>query len=222
MGQVLLVRHGQAAAAGDDYDVLSPLGWEQARMLGAALAERGVEPGRVVVGGMRRHHETAEAVCDGGGWEELIFEIDPAWDEFDHAEILDLAPRPFEGDEPTREEFQTWVENATSRWLADSDPGCYRESFQQFRRRISGALGRAVGTRLRPGRPTVVITSGGPVATVTADLLMPSASCPELWLQLHRVAVNTSVTKLVAGPRGLSLVTFNEHTHLESFGNGIR
>jgi broad specificity phosphatase PhoE len=35
MGQVLLIRHGQASFGADDYDVLSDLGWTQGRALGA-------------------------------------------------------------------------------------------------------------------------------------------------------------------------------------------
>ena len=62
MGQLLLVRHGQASWGNEDYDVLSPLGWEQSRMLGTALGERGLSPEVVVQGGMRRHRETALGV----------------------------------------------------------------------------------------------------------------------------------------------------------------
>jgi hypothetical protein len=36
-----------------------------------------------------------------------------------------------------------------------------------------------------------------------------------LWAALNRVSVNTGVTKVIAGKRGLSLSTYNEHTHLE-------
>ena len=39
MGTVLLVRHGQASFGADDYDVLSPAGWEQGRTLGRFLAD---------------------------------------------------------------------------------------------------------------------------------------------------------------------------------------
>ena len=48
MSQVLLVRHGQASWGSDDYDVLSDLGERQSRMLGEALAARGVVPDLVV------------------------------------------------------------------------------------------------------------------------------------------------------------------------------
>jgi len=36
-----------------------------------------------------------------------------------------------------------------------------------------------------------------------------------LWRRLNPVCVNSGVTKLVTGRRGLTLVSFNEHTHLD-------
>ncbi len=44
VSRILLVRHGQASWGADDYDQLSPLGDEQSRVLGAALAARGITP----------------------------------------------------------------------------------------------------------------------------------------------------------------------------------
>jgi hypothetical protein len=38
---------------------------------------------------------------------------------------------------------------------------------------------------------------------------------PALWSRLNVVCVNTGVTKVVTGRRGATLVSFNEHTHLE-------
>ena len=50
MGQLLLVRHGQASWDAEDYDVLSERGWEQARLLGRSLAQRGFRPDVVLRG----------------------------------------------------------------------------------------------------------------------------------------------------------------------------
>ena len=36
----------------------------------------------------------------------------------------------------------------------------------------------------------------------------------DLWLRLNQVTVNTGVTKLVVGTRGITLLAVNEHTHL--------
>ncbi|GAA1102129.1 histidine phosphatase family protein [Nocardioides dubius] len=231
MGQVLLVRHGQASWGTDDYDVLSPLGWEQGRILGAAMARRGVKPDRVVIGGMRRHRETCEALCDGAGWGAIAARSDDGWDEFDHLAMLDLVPAPFEGESPTRAEFQAWFEMATDRWItagaavggADAAVGGavagpeYVESFAAFGERVNRALRRVVLGMERTDT-VLVITSGGPVATVAASLLEPEGARPSLWSQLNKVVVNTSVTKVVVGGRGTSVVSFNEHSHLEGDG----
>jgi hypothetical protein len=57
----------------------------------------------------------------------------------------------------------------------------------------------------------VVVTSGGPISAVTADLL--EADTPT-YQRLAPVVVNSSVTRVVSGRRGLTLVSFNDHAHL--------
>ncbi|NWD90503.1 phosphoglycerate mutase family protein, partial [Pseudomonas sp. K5002] len=42
MGSIYLIRHGQASFGADDYDVLSPIGVQQAQVLGRHLAELGL------------------------------------------------------------------------------------------------------------------------------------------------------------------------------------
>ena len=68
MGVVLLVRHGQASFGAENYDALSPLGFEQSRMLGEALGARGIGADLIVHGTMRRHRETAETCAAAAGW----------------------------------------------------------------------------------------------------------------------------------------------------------
>ena len=135
MGQLLLVRHGQASWGAADYDVLSETGWEQSRLLGRALAARGIVPDVAVQGGMRRHRETAEA-CLGelpGDPEALV---DDGWDEFDHVAMLEKLRAPFEGRQPTRAEFQEWFEAATDRWTGGEYDEEYTEPFGAFTDRV--------------------------------------------------------------------------------------
>ena len=73
MGQILLVRHGQASLFADNYDELSVLGREQARLLGEFWARRRIDFDEVYCGPRARQRQTAElagaaftAVAAGG------------------------------------------------------------------------------------------------------------------------------------------------------------
>lgn len=214
MAQILLVRHGQASWGAADYDVLSERGEVQSRVLGEALASRGVVPDLVVRGAMRRHRQTAQGVLAGAGWSAEVA-VDDGWNEFDHRQMLELHPAGAErGEELTREEFQTWFEEATLRWTGGRHAEEYDESFAQFADRVQGALDRVL-EGLGPKQTAVVFSSGGPISWVTAALLGGGA---ELWTELNPVTVNASVSKVVVGRRGSTLVSFNDHSHLEAQG----
>ena len=217
MSVVLLVRHGQASWGAADYDVLSSLGEEQSRVLGAALAGRGVRPDLVVRGSMRRHRQTADEVVSGAGWSGDVVE-DTGWDEFDHQEMLALHPSGVgEGEELTRKQFQRWFEEATRRWTGGEFADEYDESFVDFCARVDAALRRTV-ERLESKQTAVVLTSGGPISWVAASLLGAGA---DVWSQLNPVTVNSSVTKVVVGGRGSTLVSFNDHSHLEGADSAL-
>jgi broad specificity phosphatase PhoE len=219
LGQLLLVRDGQASFDSEDYDVLSPLGWEQGRLLGEALSGR-VLPTVLVRGRMRRHRETAEAVCDAAGWSGIEIVEDEGWDEFDHLAMLDAHPSTFGSRMPSRAEFQGWFESASDRWTCGDFDGDYAEPWSAFTARIDRALARTAELA-GPSGTAVVFTSGGPVSwvvsTVLAGPVAPDSRTP-LWSRLNRVVVNSSVSKVVVGREELTLVSFNEHSHLRAGG----
>lgn len=217
MSVLLLVRHGQASWGSDDYDVLSPLGERQSAALGEALASRGVKPDLVVCGGMRRHRQTADRASAAAGWSTEV-QVDSGWDEFDHVQMLSMHPSRYgEGEELTRAQFQTWFEEATLRWTGGEHDEDYGESFTAFGERVTSALRRTVAD-LGPAQTAVVFTSGGPVSWVASSLLGGSA---DLWTRLNPVTVNAAVTKVVLGRRGSTLVSFNDHAHLEAAGGHL-
>jgi broad specificity phosphatase PhoE len=214
MGQILLVRHGQASFGAADYDVLSETGWTQGRQLGAWLAERGTVPTAMVHGDMRRHRETLEAMVEGAGWTGLEADADPGWAEFDHVGIVASYPDRPEG-ELDRRGFQEVFERATARWIS-GDHGSYPESYAGFVARVRAALDRA-GAAAGPGGVVVVVSSGGPIAAACAALVDPDGDDPgqaRLWQRFNTVTVNSSVTRVVVGSTGPRLLTFNEHAHL--------
>jgi broad specificity phosphatase PhoE len=217
MSVVLLVRHGQASWGAADYDELSPLGERQSRSLGAALGPRGVRPDVMVRGAMKRHRQTAEAATGAAGWTGPVVE-DDGWNEFDHRQMLELHPREVgEGEDVTRAEFQRWFEEATRRWTSGQHADEYDESFAAFGERVEGALRRVVES-LEARQTAVVFTSGGPIAWTAATLLGGGTS---VWTALNPVVVNASLTKVVVGRRGTTLVSFNDHSHLEAQDAGL-
>jgi broad specificity phosphatase PhoE len=214
VSSILLVRHGQASFGAADYDVLSPTGHEQSRVLGAALAARGVTPDVVVVGEMRRHAETATGVLEGAGWTADPL-VDSGWNEFDHDQVLSVhdSPTAREG-ESEKAAFQRWFEEATRRWTSGEHEEAYDESFAAFTGRVDASMARLAATL--PARGTaVVLTSGGAIAWTVASLLaddLPART--DLWLRLNPVSINTGVSTIVRGGRGTTLVAFNAHDHL--------
>ena len=99
MGEIYLVRHGQASFGADDYDQLSPLGAEQGRILGRWHAGLGLQIDGIALGGLKRHRQTAEA------WAAQMptapapaaWTIDPGFDVHDDREML-LRAHPEAGD----------------------------------------------------------------------------------------------------------------------------
>lgn len=82
------------------------------------------------------------------------------------------------------------------------------ESFSAYRRRIDASLEAASAQ----SGTSIVVSSAGTITAAIAPLIgIPSSA----WPSLHRVMVNSSVTKVVRGQRGISLISFNEHGHLE-------
>jgi broad specificity phosphatase PhoE len=222
MGVLLLVRHGQASFGSADYDNLSPLGVRQAAALGASLAPRLRGVDAVVLGGMRRHAQTAEACLGAMGIRlEPEPETDDGWGEYDHRDVLHRYDARYADGAVLRAEvaaaadparaFQAVFERAMDRWTCGAHDGEYGESWPGFRARVSAALERAAA-RAGEGKTVLVFTSGGPIATACASLLrIPDADC----LSLSYTLVNASVTRLTSGKSGVRLLTLNEHAHLE-------
>jgi broad specificity phosphatase PhoE len=206
MGQILLVRHGQASWGAADYDVLSPLGEQQAEVVGQALARAlgDTEPDLLLHGTMQRQERTAELAAKAAGW-SIQAGVDERWNEMDHLAVLAAQPRDFDG-EPDRVQFQAWFEAATTRWASGAHDAEYAEPFPTFRARVRDGL-----EALAECGTAVVVTSGGPISAVTADLLAADVAT---YHRLTPVVVNASVTRVVSGRRGLTLVSFNEHAHL--------
>ncbi len=280
MPAVYLLRHGQASFGGADYDVLSTVGEQQAKVLGAELNRREVPVHAVWSGTLRRQVDTAAGCLAELGVATPVRQ-DPRWDEYDHlglvsragnpahnsaaqrvpgrrdgvAELLhpdSLAERQVEYN-PVRETdrrlasrnldpptyaprfrrgapvagghgeidpadpaaaarvFQERLDEALRSWLTDGRPVGAMGTWAEFTGRITAAVSDAVAGLPRGGT-ALVFTSAGVISAVCAGLLhLPPAG----YLALNRTMANASITKLVSGRSGTTLVSFNEHGHFE-------
>ena len=217
MTSVFLVRHGQASFGAADYDVLSETGLRQARIAGEALRGRVGPVHAVVTGSMRRQRDTAAACLETMGlaprWTE-----DPAWNEFDHEEVLRVyEPRWADPDRLQREldatslggAFERAFHGAVARWSGGAHDAEYRETWPGFLARVDGALSRLPGA---PGEAVLVFTSGGPISAACRAHL-GAADAAAVFAHAFRLA-NASVTTLEIGPEGTVLAAFNDHSHL--------
>ena len=208
MPVVLLVRHGQASFGTGDYDHLSDLGRRQAATTGRALCERGLRRPVAKHGSLRRQGDTAALALASAGL-EIEPEADPRWDEYDHLDLVRRYAAEHEAPAPrTSREFQVLLDAALATWVEHGDEG----GWTAFTDGVAAAL-RELVAGLQHGQDAVVFTSAGVIAAVCADLLGAGTSAV---VAFNRVAVNGAITKLTVGGSGVSLLTFNEHGHLDA------
>jgi broad specificity phosphatase PhoE len=227
VGEIYLVRHGQASFGASNYDQLSQLGFEQSRRLGQWLAKSGQHFNLAVTGSLRRHRETAES-CLGVLRSACPMIEDSGLDEYNHREMLGRyepklatpeAMRDFLAAQSNpRRAFQELFAAAFARWVGAEHDAEYRESFAAFRGRCLQAVHRHTAVAGRSDR-IIVFTSGGPIAVIVQSVL---GLTDERVAALNFSLVNAAVTTLFFGSSGLRLATLNGFQHLEQApGEGL-
>ena len=215
---LLLVRHGQASAGAADYDCLSERGAEQCRRLGRWLAATGHAFDGVLVGGMKRHAQSAAAVAEGyaesGGGALPPAELDAGFNEFDHHAIFEsFTLHHPEGQDLRRaaregiDALAPLIRSALAAWARGEIEGA-PESWAAFGERVAGAGARATA---REARRLLVLTSGGVAARLAQSVLhAPDAVAIHLNLSLR----NSALVELHRFDGGLALGSWNAVPHL--------
>jgi broad specificity phosphatase PhoE len=223
MSTLYVIRHGQASYGQADYDRLSPLGEEQARLLGAHLAE-GPPLDLVFVGPRRRQRQTADHIVRAARRREA--EVVAALDEYPAEAILrqalpellrDADPEArgtFASDplgvptDPRR--FQVLFERVMKRWLTGELLLEDTESFAEFAGRVRLALHEIMAAAGR-GRTVAAVTSAGPtgIALQMALELSDAVALKQSW-----VVANTGMTEIKFRGDEMTLVAFNALPHL--------
>jgi len=232
VGQLTLVRHGQAAFLSDDYDQLSPLGVEQGRALGAFWARHEVQFTHAFVGPCKRHRQTAEAAAAAyaeAGGKLPDFTPAPGLDEFQWDAILAHGLEIVCANEPQlaalrdawnraesvgekRRAIHHLMDALTQRWAEARIQHESMEPFADFRARVLAEIDRMRDAAGRGGH-AVAFTSGGPASVTAAHALGlgPTKTIELVWALRNGGLVEC----LYSGDR-FSLSSFNNAPHLDT------
>jgi broad specificity phosphatase PhoE len=205
MGEIILVRHGQANSTARDeesYDRLSDLGRQQAGWLGQWFGGQGETFDLVLSGSLNRHLGTAEAMGQAP-------EIDPRLNEMDYFN-LSAALAETRGTVPQGPgDFAAHIADVMEAWHRAEILG--NETFDAFEARVTGVLAEAAA----PGRRVLCITSGGVIGMMIRHLLRLD---PTRMAHVLLPILNTSVHRVQVMPHGTILAGFNAVPHLDAPG----
>ena len=222
MGELVLVRHAQAAFLSADYDRLSPLGRDQALALGRHFAEHDAPFTRVFVGPRRRHRETVELIARGSQERGVALPAPCELAELDEhaglrvlghalgaapaAALAALATDPA-GRPRIVEAFFGHYRRVMGEWARGALAVPDVESWAEFRARAA----RALATLCTGPGSAVAISSGGLISAAAGVLL---GLGDEQVIELSSVLRNTALTEVRHSGSRMSLVSFNALPHL--------
>ena len=135
--------------------------------------------------------------------------LDSGWNEYSAWSITgaltDTDPRAAHDSRV----FQDELERGIARWADSRNDGDYEETYSAFTTRVDRAFDDARAAT-GSGESTLIVSSAGSIGWTVSRLMGGDF---DQWMAFTRVTINTGITKIVTGRGGVSLVSFNEHTH---------
>ena len=212
MGNLYLVRHGQASFGEDDYDKLSALGHQQSVRLGEYFAAKGVAFDAVVTGTLRRHTETFAGIAKGMNLQTEALQW-PGLNEYDSEAVI-ATIHPHKLEKPTSPEMYRHhfrlLRDGLAQWMAGVVSPRGMPSYSDFVAGVTGALDHVRAQH--HGKNVLLVSSGGPISTAVGHVLGTSA---ETTIELNLRIRNSSVTEFAFTPKRHMLVTYNTLPHLD-------
>jgi broad specificity phosphatase PhoE len=204
MGEITLVRHGQANSAATDeagYDKLTELGHQQARWLGEWMQSHDGPFDTVFAGSLRRQQETVA----GMGFTNVT--TDPRLNEIAYYDLT----AEMETYEPASkragpDDFHVHFPATLNAWRDGHIHG--NETYEAFCTRVTEVIEMAA----QPGKRILCVTSGGIIARAVAHIMQLDIP---LMAQIALPILNTSVHRFHVKPHGTLLATFNSAPHLD-------
>lgn len=203
MGDIVLVRHGQAnshATTEAEYDRLSDLGKTQSAWLGEWMRAHAYEFDHVVSGTLRRHRETVAGMGFDADEDARLNELD--YYTLSHS-LNQVTGEPL----PTGATFADHMPKVFAAWKQAEIEGA--EPYHAFETRVAALLAEAAV----PGRRVLCVTSGGVIGMMIGQLLDLDI------MKLSRVMLpiwNTSIHRLHVREGETMLAGYNAIPHLDT------
>lgn len=212
MGQLFLVRHGQASLGAADYDQLSPLGQQQCLRLGEHWHAQGLRFDAVLTGTLKRHAQTYDAIQKGLR-QALPALLWPGLNEYDSEAIIQtvhsgdlIKPTTPEGYKQHFRQLRTGLMH----WMSGQATPIGMPAFVDFQ---AGVLSALTHVRENFEGKVLIVSSGGPISVAVAHVLgLDAANTIELNLRIR----NSAVCEFHFNPKRHHLVSFNTLAHLET------
>lgn len=211
MGNLYLVRHGQASFGADDYDKLSELGQRQSLRLGQYFAQRGLRFDAVLTGTLNRQTQTWAGIAQGSGQSLTPLQW-PGLNEYtSEAVIAAIHPAPLarpDTPELYKHHFRL-LRDGLTQWMNGVVSPAGMPSYNEFVQGVTSALDHV---RKEHSGNVLIVSSGGPIATAVGHVL---GTAPETTIELNMRIRNSAITEFVFNPKRHTLLTFNTLPHLD-------
>ncbi len=204
MGEITLVRHGQANSAATneaDYDRLTELGHQQAAWLGTWIQAHDGPFDSVYSGSLRRQRETVA----GMGFADVS--VDERLNEITYYDLAaEMDAKGLAAPRKGPDDFAVHFPATLTAWRDGKITG--GETYANYSDRVQAVIREAA----QPGKRILCVTSGGIIARAVAHIL--HLDIPRM-AQIALPILNTSVHRIHVTPQGPILGTFNSAPHLD-------
>ncbi|PIP80095.1 MAG: hypothetical protein COW84_07075 [Gammaproteobacteria bacterium CG22_combo_CG10-13_8_21_14_all_40_8] len=186
MRHLILIRHGQASYGKANYDCLSAIGRQQAKVLGENLIHRDLPNGSIYHGSLERQRDTAQIIVNQQtlkSTETSIHLNEQPWlNELNSHQLMqyygDKVQHPHQSTVSHSERTDQWPMKkadfaSTFKQLIElwhQDPTPPFESFVQFQQRIDLGLSELVSTSPKH-QPIILVSSAGVIASILQRVL---------------------------------------------------
>ncbi len=212
MGNLYLVRHGQASFGADNYDQLSARGLQQSVRLGEYFASKKLKFEAALTGSLQRQIQTFAGIREGAGM-TIQARTFPGLNEYDSAAVI-AAIHPHELEKPDTPELYRHhfrlLRDGLTQWMNGVVSPHGMPTYRQFVDDIAAVLDHV--RRSFEGN-VLLVSSGGPISTAVGQVL---GTTPETTIEMNLRIRNSSVTEFVFNPKRHTLLTFNTLPHLDA------